>query len=170
MSVAENPATEPEPAEEFPESWLPWKHNEQPRTLVGTVTDYSLGPDLGYGRNWICTVQARDDRTWSVWLSQDVLVREFEDQRPMPGEEITLRYRGFQHKPKGGGRPYHAFRLTVDRGPQLPEFLTRPRLGAGEPEPDIPADTSDLPPVPDAEVVEERDAQEGGDDDDSVPF
>ena len=85
----------------------------------------------------------------------------------MPGERITLRYGGFQDRPKGGGRPYHRFRLTVDRGPQLPDFLTRPRLAEGEP--DIPADTEDLPPVPDADVVEEPDAEEGGDDD-GVPW
>jgi hypothetical protein len=164
MSTAENPATEPTSEEEFPESWLPMKHGDQPRTLVGEVTDYDLGPDFGWGRKWVATVTDDDGKPWSVWLSADVLVREFEDQRPMPGERITIRYMGKQDKPKGGGPGYHRFRVTMHRGePQLPEFLTRPRLGAGQEESDIPADTSDLPPattIPDADVVF----------DDDIPF
>jgi hypothetical protein len=173
------PEPEPEPGpeeefpdEEYPESWLPWKTPEQPRTLVGQVTEYSLGPDFGYGRQWVCTVTGRDQKAWSVWVGRPpdtpggrsgMLWRQFEEHRPMPGETVTLRYIGFQDKPKGGGPGYHRIRLTVDRGPQLPEFLTRPQLDAGEIGPDVPIDTAGLPDVPDADVVEEGD-------DEPLPF
>jgi hypothetical protein len=184
MSASETPAPVPEqePEQEYPESWLPWKDAAQPRSLVGDVASYELGPDLGYGRNWICTVTDREGKPWSVWLSQKVLLGEFEEQRPMPGERIVLRYIGLQEEPKGGGPAYHRFRLTVEREQQLPEFLTRPQLEPGEEPSDSPSSLGVLPPgqvnvaepnteaVTDAEVVEERDALEGGEDDDPLPF
>jgi hypothetical protein len=161
MNAAEQPSTppQPEPEEEYPESWIPWKEPGQTRTLVATVNGYSLGPDFGWGRKWICTVTDRDGKPWSVWLTQEVLVREFADEetgRPMPGESLTIRYMGKQDAPKRGGPAYHRFRVTVHRGPQLPPFL----LGSGsrELESDIPADTAGLPPtvdVPDADVAED---------------
>jgi hypothetical protein len=184
MSAAENPAQPPE--DEYPESWLPWENRDQPRTLVGEILGYNLGPDMGWGQRWIATVQDCDQTAWSVWLSQKVLISEFEEQRPMPGEKVTIRYRGFQDQPKGGGPAYHGFRVTVDRGQQLPEFLTKPKdpLELAE-RSDIP---TGLPPdPPDAQVVDSTaeddesdlpwaagNAAEGDDgkedDDDAPPF
>jgi hypothetical protein len=163
MSAAEQPNPQPEPEEEYPESWLPWTNPDQPKTIVGTVNGYNLGPDFGWGRKWVCTITDRNGKPWSIWLTQEVLVREFSDEhtgRPMPGEELTLRYMGKQDKPKGGGPAYHRFRLTIHRGPLLPPFL----LGPGDPESDIPADTVGLPPPP-AVDVPDADVQEDGDND-----
>jgi hypothetical protein len=156
------PPPEPESEDEdYPESWLPWKVADQPRTLVGTVADYSKGPDFGYGPCWICTVTDRCGKPWSVWLSQEVLRRQFEEERPMPGEQLSLRYMGMQDKPKRGGPGYHRFRLTVQRGPRLPEFLLEPGRDA---ETDSPADAT-VDVVPDADVVEgDSDADLFGDD------
>lgn len=167
--------------EEYPESWLPWKNPDQPRTLVDAeILNYGLAPDFGYGRSWTCAVADREDRRWTVWIGvppagpsdrPSVLYRQFDDEKPMPGERITIRYVGFVDKPKGGGPGYRNVRLTVHRGPELPAFLLAP-----PPDEEVPLDTAGLPPapsvdVPDAIVVDEPDVREGGDnDDDDIPF
>jgi hypothetical protein len=164
---------EQEAERDYGEAWLPDIHDDHPRTLVGTVTGYSQGPESVYTgeQPWICAVEDRAGKPWSVWLNRTVLVSEWERQRPLPGERIAVRYRGVQDEPSvKGGQPAHLYKLTVDRGPQLPEFVTRPRLEAGQdPGPDVPIDSGDLPPVdaevPDADVVEEK-----GEDDGPLPF
>lgn len=155
---------------DFGEAWIP-DQRDQPTTLVGTVRSYNLGPESQWSgeRPWICNVEDRHGQTWSVWLNRDVLVREFSDQRPMPGERIVLRYRGRAEKSKTGASPAHLYTLTVDREHQLPGFLAP---AGQQPTSDIPVDQefdrliekgNADPDVPDAEVVEE-----GGDDD--LPF
>ncbi len=174
----------PSPDESYPESWIPWKNPDQPDTLVGDLTSYDVGPDLGYGEQWICTVVDRDDKPWTVWIGKppeksggkcSVLWREFERHKPQVGERVTIRHRGFQDEPRGGGPGYRRFTVTVDRGQLQPPFLTQPQLEVGHDWGDIPIATAGLPPVPsvdvtDADVVEERGAQEGGDDFDKPPF
>jgi hypothetical protein len=155
----------------YPESWLPWKHPEQPRTLVGEIAGYDLAPDLGYGRQWVCTIVDQARKRWSLWIGKppetpaskaSVLWYQFDEYKPMPGEKVTVRHVGWQDKPKRGGNPYRNIRLTVDRGQQLPEFLARPQLEAAQDaDSDAPVDTTALPDVADADVVQ---------DDEPIPF
>ena len=115
---------------------------------------------------WICTIEDRAGKVWSVWLNRAVLVGEFERHRPMPGERVALRYRGKQEEAsRAGAQPAHLYALTVQREQALPEFLTKKELAPGEQQrdtPDVPIDNAELPPapVPDAEVVS----------DDVIPF
>src|SRR5262249_2961187 len=108
-------------------------------------------------------------------LNQTVLLGQFEEQKPMPGERIALRYYGKEDEPRGGGPGYHKFRLTVtSREPEMPKWLK-----AGD-EPEAPSSVGGLPPgglnkqieaeVTEAEIIEERDALEGGETDDGVPY
>ena len=155
--------------QEYGEAWLPDLHDEQPRTLVGTVTGYSQGPVSEYTGEapWICAIEDREGKNWSVWLNRTVLINEFERKRPMPDHRVAIRYRGVQAEPsRKGAAPAHLYTVTTGTS-RLPEFLTRPEL----PEPplpgegDVPIDVEGLPALPppvDAEVVE--------DDDDKPPF
>jgi hypothetical protein len=148
---------------EYGQAWLPDREPDHPRTLVGTVAGYDQGPVSTFTgeQPWICTVEDRDGKLWSIWLNRAVLVSEWERQRPMPGERIAVRYRGQQEEAsRQGGAPAQMYRLTVDRSQQLPEFITRPQLAA--PESDIPTDIP-TEPIVDATVVEEPD-------DDDIPW
>jgi hypothetical protein len=149
---------------EYGEAWLPDLHDEQPRTLVGAVTGYNQGPVSEYTgeQPWICAVEDRDGKAWSVWLNRTVLVNEFERKRPMPGDRVAIRYRGVQDEPsRKGAQPAHLYTLTTGAEQRLPEFITRP-VGELPPPDEVPIDTEGLPPPPpvDAEVV----------DDDPIPF
>ena len=154
--------------EEYGAGWFPDNPaNDCPKTLVGTVRTYNQGPLSEFTGEcpWICTVEDRDEKLWSVWLNKTVLISEFERHRPMPGERIVIRYRGRAEKAsRTGAQPAHLYTVTVDREQALPAFLTdsseRPALN----EPDVPIDNAELPappPVADAEVIE---------DDDRIPF
>jgi hypothetical protein len=162
---------------DYGEAWIP-DQRDQPATLVGTVRSYNLGPESQWSgeRPWICNIEDRHGQTWSVWLNRDILVREFSDQRPEPGERIVVRYRGRSGKAsRTGASPAHLYTVTVDRERRLPGFLTAPALEAGE-QPvgsDVPVDREfdegfaeaarrGQVDVPDADVVEE--------DDDDLPF
>jgi len=153
---------------DYGEAWIP-DQREQPATLVGTVRSYNIGPESQWSgeRPWICNIEDRHGQTWSVWLNRDVLVREFEAQRPLPGERIVIRYRGRSEKAsRAGASPAHLYTVTIDREQQLPGFLVRPAIPA---ESDIPVDREfdqlieAAENVPDADVVEEGT-------DDALPF
>jgi hypothetical protein len=165
--------------QEYGEAWLPDKHPEQPRTLIGTVAGHNQGPESEWSgdRPWICTVVDRDGKNWSVWLNRAVLVSEFGARKPMPDERIVLRYRGQADKPsKPSMAPAQLYTLTVDRERQLPEFLARPRLeGGGQVGSDIPTDDRPLVDrefdarIADADVVEDKEHEKEGEADD-LPF
>jgi hypothetical protein len=171
--------------QEYGQAWLPDREPDHPRTLVGTVRGYDQGPTSEFTgvQPWICTVQDRAGKLWSIWLNRAVLVSEFEKQRPMPDERIVVRYRGQQETAsRTGAQPAHLYALTVDREQQLPEFLTRPQLEPGEDrrrdleltgESDVPDDPDAFTygqqrpkpvDIPDADVVEDKG------DDDELPF
>src|SRR5437868_8294870 len=95
-------------------------------TLVGTVRGYNQGPVSEWSNEapWICTIEDRGEKLWSLWLNRAVLVSEFERARPMPCERIVVRYRGRSEKPsKTGATPAHLYTVTVDRDKALPGFL-----------------------------------------------
>lgn len=173
--------------QEYGEAWLPDRESDHPRTLVGTVANYDQGPVSEFTGEcpWICTVQDRDGKLWSIWLNRAVLVSEFGKQRPMPGERVVVRYRGQQAKAsRQGAAPAHLYTVTVDRDQQLPAFLTAPALEQGAERvrdleriggSDVPSDGfeyGEQRPVgsvelPDTDVVEDKPKDE---DDDPIPF
>jgi hypothetical protein len=55
-----------------------------------------------------------DPKTWSVFLTRNVLKNEFERQAPQPGDAVGLKYFGLQEG-RNGGQPYHLYRLRVLR-------------------------------------------------------
>lgn len=84
----------------------------------------------------------------AVWLVHAALVAKLENAGPQVGELVAIRYEG-QTTPRGGGDPYHAYRVAVDRGAagrvdwaavsagpgSAPAFL--PAAAAGELEPAV---------------------------------
>jgi hypothetical protein len=180
--------------QEYGQAWLPDREDDHPGTLVGTVCGYDQGPMSEYTgeRPWVCTIQDRHGKLWSVWLNRAVLVSEFEKHRPLPDERVVLRYRGRQQDTpsRAGAAPAHLYTVTVDRDQQLPAFLTRPQLEPGQDRrrdlevtggSDVPDDTAGFaygqPPaakadaeVTDAQIVEDKPDSKGADDDDPIPF
>src|SRR5215471_17069616 len=94
----------------LPDEWPPAWKPVAGEILVGVVQRYAQGP-TPYG--WVHTVLVTEERTgdvWSLWLSSTVLLQQFQQQRPHPGERIGLKYQG-----KDPEKGYHKYRLVVDR-------------------------------------------------------
>ena len=94
----------------LPDEWPPAWKPAPGEMLVGKVQRYAQGP-TPYG--WVHTVLVQEERTgdlWSLWLSSTVLLQQFQQQRPQPGERIGLKYQG-----KDFEKGYHKYRLLVDR-------------------------------------------------------
>src|SRR5262249_20763774 len=78
----------------LPDEWPPAWKPAPGEILVGKVQRYAQGP-TPYG--WVHTVLVQEERTgdlWSLWLSSTVLLQQFQQQRPQPGERIGLKYQG----------------------------------------------------------------------------
>jgi hypothetical protein len=97
---------------EFPESWRPGEE-DQPETLVGLLESKVVGPDLGYGPREIVVLRTLEGVRWSVWLIHDVLIQEFERQKPNPGDLIAVHYDGRREGGQGKSG-FHMYRLVVD--------------------------------------------------------
>lgn len=154
-------------SDDYGTSWTPTKDTAHPNPLAGVVRGYEQSTtEFENGlKPWICKVEDRAGKLWSVWLFGKVLVDEFTVKRPEPGERIVLRYIGLSDNPKPGRRAANLYRLTVDRELSLAAFLPA-QLTAGD-------DTDDdrgfkaaepVEPITDAEVVE------GEDGFDDIPF
>jgi hypothetical protein len=194
MSTAQQPdrddfdeLVEANAQDEFGEAWVPKKDETQPRTLVGWVRGYNLAkPDMNKwpkGPPWVCNVQDRDGKAWSVFLLGKVLFEEFARTEPGIGDEIVVRYCGTAAKAsQPGWSPAEIFRVTTRKSLEAPKLFARPELAAAattDDAADVPIDAAGLPPapaadvdVPDADVVEDRSGDAGGDDDDlpEIPF
>lgn len=122
----------------WPIAWDPEGPGE---IIAGKVLEYTTG-DSPYGRCHVVLmeVQARklagDPRPHparvAVWLSKEVLLREFKQQRPQIGELIAIKYLG----PPDDETAYHQYKLIVDRstpfnleplGGEEPQTQTRAR-------------------------------------------
>ncbi len=100
---------------ELPRSWRPRPGS----VLVGTVRRYDRA-ESAYGPRWICVLQEDEsDESVGVWLSHTVLLGEFKQKRPKPGERIGIRR--LDDSPKG----YARYVLLVEgREPEseVPDF------------------------------------------------
>lgn len=134
---------------EYPESWIP----DVGDILVGEVLRYDSG-STDYGRHPICVLE--DEATGEergVWLLHTVLLEEFKQRRPKPGERV-----GIKRLPDAE-KGYKRYAVRVDREePEVPDF-------------DAFSDPGDVPPGEDPTDPEDdfsEDALMGGDDD--LPF
>lgn len=92
--------------------WRP-KDNE---TIVGPVVDFGVA-QTAFGEVRVCTIEREDGGgRVGIFLSSEVLRREFERQKPKVGERIGVKFCG-KH-PKG----YKMFVLIVDRSEEEPNF------------------------------------------------
>ena len=71
---------------ELPKSWRPTPGS----MLVGTVRRYDHA-ETAYGPRWICVLEDESGESVAVWLSHTVLLGEFKEKRPKPGERIGIR-------------------------------------------------------------------------------
>jgi hypothetical protein len=93
--------------EEFAPAWRP----EAGGSLTGKIV--ALGErDGGFGRYPIVTVETEGGEELAVHAVHAVLADELAKHQPKLGERIGIRYRG---KIDGGERPYHAYKVVVDR-------------------------------------------------------
>lgn len=81
--------------------------------LIGKFVGMDQG-STAYGPCWIMTVEKEGGEEVAVWLFHEVLKNELARVRPKPGETLGIKYVG-KTKPKGGGNPFHNYRVKVDR-------------------------------------------------------
>lgn len=118
--------------DKWPAAWDPEAPGE---IIAGKVLEYAQG-DSPYGpchvvildmqRRQLGGRKAAHPARLAVWLSKEVLVREFKQQRPQLGELIAIKYVG----PPDQETAYHQYKLLVDRAGQTE---LQP-LGGEEPE------------------------------------
>jgi hypothetical protein len=110
--------------DKWPAAWDPEAPGE---IIAGKVLEYTTG-ESPYGRCHVVVmdVQGRQiggrktshPARLAVWLSKEVLFREFRKQRPQVGELIALKYVG----PPDKDNAYHQYKLIVDRIEQASEL------------------------------------------------
>lgn len=97
--------------------WAPCWRPKPGETLIGTVRRYDVGQNQ-FGEVRTVTIE-REDGTGpvSVWLSSEVLRREFERQRPKIGERVGIRFIGRHPE-----RQYNRWAVITDREEGEPDF------------------------------------------------
>lgn len=115
--------------DDYPESWKP----DTGDFVGGIVREYSTGTVEWKGKSRrvpICILEVehlsggahvREGEQLGVWLIHAVLLGEFEDRRPKPGERIGIKKVGSP----GPDQAYHDYVLRVDRDPEdedVPDF------------------------------------------------
>lgn len=111
---------------EYSESWIPKPGD----VLVGELLRYTTGT-TEYGQCPIAVIRDEDGgEERSVWLLHAVLRREFQEQRPRPGERL-----GIKRLPDDRKRRYKRYALRVDRDePVVPDLDRYPPAGDVAPE------------------------------------
>lgn len=143
-----------------PELWNP----EPGEFLVATFVRY----ETRYSKKMNADVQVavvydeEADTRWSIWLSREVLKREFERQAPREGDMLGIRYHGRKQMPDGSDG-YHRYSVQVDRDP-----------GRGTPAVPVAAPssspTTSAPSAPQPAVAVAPMAPNGTSDDDELPW
>lgn len=106
--------------DKWPAAWDPEAPGE---IIAGKVLEYTTG-ESPYGRCHVVVIdvqgrqldgrKAAHPARLAIWLSKEVLFREFQKQRPQTGELIALKYVG----PPDKETAYHQYKLAVDRAAQ----------------------------------------------------
>jgi len=97
---------------DYPQAWIPEQAGDE---IAGTITGVRPSVHTSYGPVPVVELVELGGATpWSVWLIHTVLRREFLRQRPVPGENVLVRYLGRQQS-QGGGPGYEAYKVVVDR-------------------------------------------------------
>lgn len=91
--------------------WAP----EVNEVLTGTLLYYTDG-NTENGPCRIAVIERYPDgELVNVWIFRKVLVREFEEKRPQPGDGVVIKYFGQRDSQTPNGRPFHLYRLWVSR-------------------------------------------------------
>jgi hypothetical protein len=99
-----------------PELWNPSEGEYLVATFVRYETRYSkkMNADV----NVAVVYDEEADTWWSVWLSREVLKREFERQAPREGDLCGIKYHGRKRMPDGTDG-YHRYSMQVRRDPDV---------------------------------------------------
>jgi hypothetical protein len=101
---------------EYPPSWLPQKHTDQPKQIAGLVLriDPRVGPSKTFETySAVLEVRATDGKEWTIWANEGgALYEQMLRLRVQPGEVIAIRYRGLKESQATPGQKYHDFRLV----------------------------------------------------------
>jgi hypothetical protein len=95
--------------DDYPTAWTP----EPGEILVGTIYDMDQGPGFQGGMVNTVMIEKDDGERVSVWLTHQVLQRQFEGLRPARGERVGIKYKGLREG--ASGTPYHDYKTKVDR-------------------------------------------------------
>jgi hypothetical protein len=87
--------------------------------VAGVLERYATGRTTYQDEAHIAVLSLEDGSQRALWLLDTVLLDEWRKQRPRPGDLVAVAYFG-KKAPAGGGDPYNAYRLVVDRGDQPP--------------------------------------------------
>jgi hypothetical protein len=94
-----------------PPAWIPENPGDE---IAGTLVDYNPAAHTKRGQSPVVTLQGPRGGRRSVWLHHTVLRNEFIKARVTYGEFVVIRYLG-RIEPDGGGEPYAAYKVHVDR-------------------------------------------------------
>lgn len=106
--------------------WNPERDDDQPRSIRGVLIEYKKY-DTDYGELLTMRLRDFDDSgiIWSRKVTGASLQRLVAQERPLPGEQLELTYKGMGEV-KGGkfaGKPFHIWKLEVlGRAPEVPDF------------------------------------------------
>jgi hypothetical protein len=128
--------------------------------LIATVDHYDRA-QTNFGKNYVCNAVNEDTgELVAVWLSYTVLLEQFQDKKPEPGERIGLKYHGTHPE-----KDYRLYTLKVDReGPDaVPDFDDSP------PPADAPAVKASGEETAEAVQEQRTGEQETGDGESSGP-
>jgi hypothetical protein len=99
-----------------------WIAEQEGDELCAVVTGIKPAVRTSYGHVPVLELEELGSHTpWSLWLLHAVLRREVWRARPAAGETLYVRYDG-RVVPEGGGAPYEAYTVIVDRPDQGDEL------------------------------------------------
>jgi hypothetical protein len=159
MEATANPDVTPAGADR----WEPErKGSDQMRELEGKLVRYR-NYTTEYGDLLVMFIETDDGRTWSRKITGAALTRAVAREKPLPGERISLHYRGWTKVQSGpyAGTDCHDWRVTMPgRAPAVPDFASlaegEVRMRAPSPgpasEPDAPVNSAGLPEPGDDDV------------------
>ncbi len=96
---------------EHPRTWNP--RQGDPATLIGTLVSV-VAVETRFGVREVAAIDVADGTRWAVWLSAKTIRRAWDQEAPLTGEVVAIKYGG-DRATQDGQRVYPVFTLAVDR-------------------------------------------------------
>ncbi len=96
---------------EHPRTWNP--RQGDPSTLIGTLMSV-VAVETRFGPADVAAIEVADGTRWACWLSPKTLARAWEEEAPLVGEVVAIKFGG-ERTTQDGQRRYPLFEVAVDR-------------------------------------------------------